>query len=195
MSVNTLCSSRTSADPVPPASNGRTIRSLTVVAGPAAVGKTRLLRLLATDEQLRERLRVPRARAVTAGEFFKLRTSGPIDELILDYDILSPHHKGLGSHTADPAMSILGHAETISFLTLRTTHERLIAQLDGRITARQHAPWKLRKLRPLYENELFVADWYGRWFAFVERFADVTSRNHLVDTHRGYTLAVVNSSG
>jgi hypothetical protein len=193
MSVNTPRRSRPSTDSDRSAANGRTIRSLTVVAGPAAVGKTRLLEHLATDEQLRDRLRVPRAPTVTAGEFFKRSPSGPIDELILHYDILSPHHKGLESHTADPAMSMLDHAETIAFFTLRTTHERLVAQLNGRITARRHVPWKLRKLRPLYESDLFVADWYERWFAFVKRFREVTERNYLIDVHRGYALAEVSA--
>jgi hypothetical protein len=174
--------------------NGRTIRSLTVVAGPTAVGKTHLLQLLTTDEGLRERLGVPRAPAVTAREFSKLGPAGPIDELILHYDILRPHHKGLRAHVADPAASMLAHAETIAFFTLTATRERLIAQLDERITAPKHPAKKLRKLRPLYENDLFVADWYERWFGFVDQFRDVTTGNFIVDTD-GYHVTSLSVNG
>jgi hypothetical protein len=177
--------------------NGRTITSLTVVAGPTAVGKTRLLQLLAEDERLRERLRVPKAPAVTPKELLRLSSSGPISELILHYDILRPHHKGFRSHVADPATTTLRHAETIAFLTLRTTPERLAAQLDGRIAAHQQAPKKLRRLQqlrrlePHYRDNGFVADWYERWFGFLERFRAVTTANYIVDADRGYQLTTV----
>jgi hypothetical protein len=42
--------------------------------------------------------------------------------------------------------------------------------VDGRITARQHPPRKLRRLQPLYKDNGFVADWHEHWFAFVDHF-------------------------
>jgi hypothetical protein len=164
------------------------------VAGPTAVGKTSLLQVLATDEQLRERLRVPKAPAVNPKGLLRRSLSGPVDELILHYDILGPHHKGLGSHVADPATTTLSHAETIAFLTLRTTPARLAAQLGRRIAAGEQAQEKprrlrqLRRLEPHYQDNGFVADWYERWFDFVERFGAVTTHNSLVEVHRDYRL-------
>ena len=64
--------------------NGLNVRSLTVVAGPTAVGKTWLLRLLATDDRLRDRLGMPKTvAAVAPREFLKLKPSSPTDELIV----------------------------------------------------------------------------------------------------------------
>jgi hypothetical protein len=172
--------------------NGRTIRSLTVLAGPTAVGKTRLLESLAVDRRLRERLSMPTiAPVLTAGEFLQLDSSGPFDALILHYDILRPHHKGYGSHAADPGMAVLGGAEAISFFTLRTSPDRLAAQLDVRIACHEEPPKKLRRLRPLYDDDRFVTDWYERWFGFVGQFRAVTTANYLVDAHHGYRLTAV----
>jgi hypothetical protein len=161
--------------------DGPTIRSLTVIAGPTAVGKTRLLKTLAADEELRERLSIPvRTPALTAGGFLRLDSPDPIDALVLHYDILRP------APDADPGTVALGSAEAISFLTLRTTLTRLAAQLDRRIAGHPDPPKKLRRLRPLYDDERFVADWYERWFAFVEQFREVTVGNYLVDANDGY---------
>ena len=170
--------------------------SLTVVAGPTAVGKTRLLQLLATDERLRERLRMPKAPVVTEKELIKLSSSGrPINELILHYDILRPHRRGFRAHVADPATTAWRHAETIVFLTLRTTPDRLAAQLDTRIVAHQLASKKLRSLQQLYQDNTFVADWYERWFGFVERFRAVTTAHYIVAADRGYQLTNVTYQG
>jgi hypothetical protein len=116
--------------------NGWKVRSLTVVAGPTAVGKTWLLRLLAADDRLRNRLGMPKgAPAVTPREFLELKASSPIDELVLHYDILKPHHKRFSSHAADPSTAVLHSAQAIAFFTLRTTGARLAAQLGRRIDA------------------------------------------------------------
>jgi hypothetical protein len=172
--------------------NGRTIRSLTVVAGPTAVGKTRLLQLLAADDQLRERLRMPKgAPTITAGQFLRSNPVGSIDHLIVHYDILRPHNKRFGSHAADPGTSFLRHAEAIAFFTLRTAPDLLASQLDRRIALHKHPPKKLRKLQPLYEDDRFLADWYERWFRFLERFRDVTTTSYIVDAQRDYRLTAV----
>ena len=166
------------------------IRSLTVVAGPTAVGKSRLLQLIAADGELRSRLGVPPASPVViAGGFVKVGRAGPIDDLTVHYDILRPHIKGFGSHAADPATSLLADAEAIAFLTLTTTRERLVAQLAERVAGHRRPPKKLLKLQPLYERGDFLADWYGRWFRFLERFERVTTRSAILDTGDDYRLA------
>jgi len=153
------------------------------------VGKSRFLQALAEDETQRARLRVPSAAQVfTGGGFVRLAPPGPIDEVILHYDILRPHNKGFGSHAADPATSILHRADSIAFFTLQTKPDRLVVQLDERMAPYEQPPKKLRKLRPLYENDQFLADGYDRWFTFVERFQDVTTAHYIVDTDNGYRL-------
>jgi hypothetical protein len=167
------------------------IPSLVVVAGPTAVGKSRMIATAADDDVLRERLQLPTAaHAMTPGRLLKVGPPAGLGKLILHYDILRPHRRRFGSHALDPVNSILGTAESITFLTLRTTQERLVAQLDRRI-ALGHRPKKLHRLRPLYEDDEFVAQWYERWFGFVERFHGVTTGNYVVDVHSGYRLTPV----
>ena len=61
-------------------------------------------------------------------------------------------------------------------------------QLDERMAPYERPPKKLRKLRPLYENDQFLADGYDRWFTFIERFRDVTTGHYIVDADNGYRL-------
>jgi len=132
---------------------------------------------------------MPRAAPTfTAGGFLQ-DSQGDLDTLILHYDILRPHHKGFGSHADDPATSTFGYADEIAFLTLRTTSERLRAQLDQKIADYRLTPKKLRKVKPLYENDAFVSDWYERWFEFVDRFRNVTTASYLIDTSRDYFMS------
>ena len=131
------------------------------------------------------------APAVTPREFLKLKASSPVDELVLHYDILKPHHKRFSSHAADPSTAVLHSAQSIAFFTLRTTPARLAAQLGRRIDAYKQPPEKLRELQPLYADGRFVADWYDRWFEFVDEFRDVTTGNYIVDADEGYRLTPV----
>ncbi len=140
---------------------------------------------------------MPKAPAVSPKELLRLSSAGPIDELILHYDILKPHHKGLRSHLADPATTTLSYAESIAFLTLRTTPDRLAAQLDSRISAHEQSPRKPRRLQQLrslaahYQDNGFAADWYERWFRFVDLHRQVTTGNHLVEADRSYLLTPI----
>jgi hypothetical protein len=131
------------------------------------------------------------APAVTPREFLRLKPPSPIDELVLHYDILKPHHKRFGSHAADPSTAVLHSAQAIAFFTLRTTPARLAAQLGRRIDTHEEPPKKLRELQPLYEDDRFVAHWYDRWFEFVAEFRDVTTGNYIVHVDEGYRLTPV----
>ena len=165
------------------------IRSLTVVAGPPAVGKTHLLQTLTTDRRLRKHLRIPSlAFTVGAGEFLKLDPSGRIERLILHYDILRPFYRGCSAHARDPGTAVMSRAETISFLTLRTSQAQLAAQLDRRLALTERPRRRLQTLRLLYDDEQFVAGWYEQWHTFVQQFGEVTTRNDIIDTNRGYRL-------
>jgi hypothetical protein len=169
------------------------IGHLAVVAGPTAVGKSWLIARLAEDDRLRERLGVGKdTPAFEAGGLLKLRSLGPIGRLVLHYDILRPYHKRFASYDVDPGASVLGCAEEITFLTLRTTPERLLAQLDRRIASRERPrEERFRKLRRFYADDRFLAAWYDHWLSFVEGFNSVTVGSYFVDMHKDYLLTSV----
>jgi hypothetical protein len=159
-----------------------TIGHLIVIAGPRASGKSHFIRLLRSDETLRERLGVARnAPALTAGAFLNLPVVGSIDQLVLHYDILRPLKIGFPSHELDPGTAVLRRSGSITFCTLRVPRERLSAQLEERIARRKNPPKDLRKLRSLYADEEWLDSWYARWHAFVQQFSAVMAGAYLVD--------------
>ncbi len=168
----------------------KAIGHLTVIAGLPAVGKSRLIRVLREDDTLRERMAVPKDTPVhTATELLELHWSGTIDHLVLHYDILRPFIKRFPSYELDPGTAALRSAEKITFFTLRTTPERLRAQLESRLASRPRK--RLRKLRPFYADDRFLADWCDRWLTFVQLYRDVTVGHYLVDVHTDYVLTPV----
>ena len=127
--------------------------------------------------------------------------SGAIDHLVLEYSILRPFRKStMRTYERDPVTLVFRRAETITFLTIKTTAERLCAQLDRRIRSmvRRNKPLYRQRfqgqLRPLYENDRFLDDWYDRWLTFVAGFEDVTTTNYLVNPHEDYALTVAERS-
>jgi hypothetical protein len=134
------------------------------------------------------------APVVKPRELLKLKPSSPLEELVLHYDILKPHHKRISSHAADPSTAVLHSAQRIAFFTVKTTPARLAAQLGRRIDSHEQPPKKLRELQPLYEDGPFVADWYDRWFEFVDEFRHVTTGNYIVHADEGYRLTPVTVS-
>jgi hypothetical protein len=171
----------------------KAIGHLTVIAGPTAVGKSHLIRMLAEHDSLREQMAVAKdAPAFAAGELLKLPRVGTIDHLVLHYDILRPFIKGFPSHELDPGTAVFWTADQITFLTLRTTPERLRARLESRYASSPRK--RLRRLRPLYTDDRFLADWYGRWLASVQLYRDVTAEHYFVEAHDGYALTPVEGS-
>ena len=165
----------------------RAIGHLTVIAGPAAVGKSYLIRKLAEHDELREQMGIAKdVPALTARAFLKMRRSGTIDHLVLHYDILRPFYHGFPSYELDPGTAGLRSAERITFFTLRTTPERLRTQLEARIARRSQK--HLLTLRTLYTDDRFIADWYDHWLRSVQLYRDVTAGHYFVDAHRDYAL-------
>src|SRR5262249_42500358 len=85
----------------------------------------------------------------------------------------------------------------IVFFTLRTTDERLRAQLDRRIARLEEMPDELsrhrlrkqRELRRHYDDRRFVLEWYERWRAFVAGHQRSTSRHFYVDVSDDYEVS------
>jgi hypothetical protein len=179
----------------------RKIAHLTVVAGPVAVGKSHLISRLAEDALLRERAGIPEVTPpLIASLLWKKLPPGPIDHAVLHYNILRPLDAAMRTFERDPVVSLFPCAEKITFLTIRATRERLCAQLDRRIAQRNPNKRLYRKdhfyreLRVLYEDDLFVDDWYDRWLTFVSRFKSVTAGNYIVSPDEAHALIPVERS-
>ncbi len=173
---------------------GCTIGHLTVVAGPKAVGKSTFIRRLQEDEVLRRRVAIPDdAEVCTGGSWLRREADGPIDHLVLHYDILRPLERGLAGYEHDPATSALAAARAITFLTLRTTPKRLTKQLEQRIASESGSKTvrRLGALRARYDDEQFVAQWYERWLRYTGQWADVTVASSFLEVHRSYALTPV----
>jgi hypothetical protein len=165
----------------------RRIGRLTVVAGPVAVGKSRLISKLAEDDLLRAKVGIPEVTPpLIASSLWKKLPMGPIDHAVLHYNILRPLDTTVRTYERDPVISLFRCAETITFLTIGTTRERICSQLDRRIAKRQpHNPLGpknrfYRELRALYEDDTFLEGWYNRWLRVVARFKGVTIGNYIV---------------
>jgi len=170
------------------------IDHLVVVAGPPAVGKSRLIRRLARDDLLRERLGVPKDAPALAARAVPRRRPTAHEALILHYDLLRLLHQAIPAYECDPGLSLLGSAARITFLTVRTSPDRLRAQLEQRAAAPDRPPRRQafhRTLRALYEDDGFVRGWYERWLEFVGRYDAVTIRHSFVEVDDVYALTPV----
>jgi GTPase SAR1 family protein len=171
------------------------IGHLIVVAGPPAVGKSLLIRRMAGDDLLRERLTVPKGAAALLPRDVMSRVAENVEALILHYDLLRLLDRGIPAYGSDPSLSLLDSAQRITFLTLRTTAERLRAQLEQKRIARPNRPPDRqahhRMLRKLYEDDGFVHSWYDLWLEFAARYEAVTIGHFFVEVHEGYALTPV----
>lgn len=170
------------------------IDHLVVVAGPPAVGKSLLIRRLLSDDLLRERLRVPKGAPDMAARSVTRRRPAAVEALILHYDLFRLLHQGIPAYEHDPSLALLEAAQGITFLTLRTSADRLRAQLDRRIARRDRPPRRQalhRTLRTLYEDDGLVRGWYDLWLEFVARYEAVTVGHSFVEVDEGYALTPV----
>jgi hypothetical protein len=165
------------------------IDRLTVVAGPKGVGKSWFIRRLAKNESLRERLGVPRfARAISASQVDSSPLAGSFEHVVLHYDILRRCGRAGPEYDRDDAMRILGCATSITFLTLRTSPERLRLQLERKVRKRATHRW-LEQLRERYSDERFLESSYERWFDFIARYQAVTVGSWLVDAADDFAVS------
>jgi hypothetical protein len=177
-----------------------TIERLFVVAGPPAVGKSTLIGRLASDELLRERLGAPKGAPRLDPRSAERCRPAALESLILHYDMLRPLNRQIPAYESDRVLRMLmDPAREITVLTLRAGADRLRAQLERRRTARPSRPPDrqayLRTLGTLYEDDAFLAGWYGLWLDFVARYEAVTTGHFFVEVHKGYMLTPVNGSG
>ena len=171
------------------------IGHLIVVAGPPAVGKSHLIRRLSRDDLLCERLGVPKGAPALAARAVTRRRPAAVEALILHYDLLRLLHQGIPAYEHDPSLVILDVAQCITFLTLRTSPDRLRAQLERRRIARPNRPPHRqafhRTLRTLYRDDGFVRGWYELWLDFVARYEAVRIGHSFVEVQEGYALTPV----
>jgi hypothetical protein len=169
---------------------------LFVVAGPSAVGKSRLIRRLTSDDLLRERLGAPKGALRLNPRAAERHGPATLSSLILHYDLLRLLNLGIPTYEDDSTLAILlDSAQLITVLTLRTSPDRLRAQLEQRRTARpDRLPNRqayLRTLQTLYQDDGFVDSWYDRWLDFVARYGSVTVHHSFIAVHEGYAATPV----
>src|SRR5690606_31550474 len=112
-----------------------------------------------------------------------------LERLILHQDFMRPYLRSAMVPERDEANDILDTAERITFVTVWTPPERLIAQITAAgiapaLARRQLAKRHLR-IRELYRDPAKVIEHYERWF----RYAEGKSAEHIVASpHEGMRL-------
>jgi hypothetical protein len=171
------------------------IGHLIIVAGPPAVGKSRLIRRMAGDDLLREWLGVPKDAPVLDTRSVVRRRPSAFEALIFHYDLFRLLNRGIPAYEYDPTLALLDSTQRFTFLTLRTSPDRLRAQLERRRIARPNRPPHrqayFRTLRTLYQDDGFVRGWYELWLDFVDRYEAATVGHSFVEVDKGYTLTPV----
>ena len=171
------------------------IEHLFVVAGPPAVGKSTLIRRLGSDDMLRERLGVPKDAPILDTRTVERSRPSALEALLFHYDLLRLLNRGIPAYENDPTLALLDSTRRVTFMTLRTSPDRLRAQLERRRLARPNRPLHRqayhRTLRTLYQHDGFVRGWYDLWLDFVACYEAVTVGHFFVEVHDGYTLTPV----
>jgi 2-polyprenyl-3-methyl-5-hydroxy-6-metoxy-1,4-benzoquinol methylase len=164
--------------------NKRRIRHLLVIAGPTSSGKSTLLDRLRSDPSLRSDMGLGDTNWTIPTDNQEPLPTGPIDGLVLHYDLLRPYNRSTKTYCRDPRCDFFEVADKITVLTLMSPREVLRRRL---VTSRKKSPWRSRRLsarhRALHErygDSGFLQEWYAQWFAFCDRFAERTRENLLL---------------
>ena len=164
--------------------NRRRIRHLLVVAGPTSSGKSTLIDRLPVDAALRSAMGLGDTNWVIPADRHAPLPKGPIDGLVLHYDLLRPHRRSMKTYSRDPRCDFLEVADNITVVTQMSPPEVLRRRL---VASRKKAPWRStrlsarhRELHERYGEPEFLQGWYERWFDFCDRFADRISDNLLL---------------
>ena len=127
------------------------------------------------------------------------RRPSALEALIFHYDLFRLLNRGIPAYEYDPTLALLDSTQRVTFLTLRTSPDRLRAQLERRRIARPNRPphrqaWH-RTLRTLYQDDGFVRGWYELWLDFVARYEAATIGHSFVEVEEGYALTPVIRAG
>ena len=164
--------------------NRRRIGHLVVVAGPTSSGKSTLIDRLRSDGSLRSKYGLGDGDLVFALDQKTQLPTGPLENVVLHYDLLRPYRRSIKTYTRDPRCDFFEVADKITVVTLLSAREVLRGRLGANA---ERAPWRGSRLserhRELYDRygePDFLQAWYDRWFAFCDRFADRLRENVLL---------------
>jgi SAM-dependent methyltransferase len=164
--------------------NRRRIRHLLVVAGPTSSGKSTLIDRLRSDTALRSQFGLGGGDPVFALDQKTPLPTGPLDEVVLHYDVLRPYRRSIKTYARDPRCDFLEAADRITFITLMSPahvlRRRLGANGAGSLWRGKRMSRRHRDLYDRYDEPAFLEGWYAQWFEFCGRFADRTGNNLLL---------------
>lgn len=147
----------------------RDIGHLVVVAGPTSSGKSTFIERFTGDARFREEF-VSDTGEWTTTTAYKVGSlpSGRIERLVLHYDMLRLMSGSLKTFERDPNLDILRIADKVTILTIGSSRERMIRQIEA--SALSGPKWLQRKrhrtIRDQYQSPEFLRRWYELWFEF-----------------------------
>ena len=158
----------------------RRIGHLVVVAGPTSAGKSTLIERLRSDPAVRARIGLDEGGWLFDNAHLAALPNGPIERLVLHYDILRPWGRSIRSYGRDPALDLLDVAERVTVLTLMASPATMLKQIEQGELGRSgwKKPKRHHKLHERYRDAGFLEDWYRRWAAFIG--AEGPKRRHAI---------------
>lgn len=164
--------------------NRRRIGHLVVIAGPTSSGKSTFIERLRSDGSLRSQFGLGDSDLVFALDQKTELPTGPLQDVVLHYDLLRPYRRSIKTYARDPRCDFFEVADRVTVITLMSSRDVLRRRLGAnavrsgwrgaRLSARH------RELYDRYGEPDFLQGWYAQWFAFCDRLADRLSENVLL---------------
>jgi hypothetical protein len=169
------------------------IDTLTIVAGPAASGKSVLIENIMKSAELRERLRIPSVIDVKINALRVHRLfPKPHGHVVFHYNTLRPFFQGLNSYQHDPALSIILSAKTVIVIDIVTARERLLSHLSERGARR--AKGVDQRLYKLYSSPDFLEQQREQWLRYCMDI--VRPHQHIIVENNGeyrYSISILDT--
>jgi SAM-dependent methyltransferase len=162
----------------------RRFRHLVVIAGPTSSGKSTFIERLRSDRSLRSRFGLGNSDLVFALDQKTELPTGPLQDVVLHYDLLRPYRRSIKTYARDPRCDFFEGADQITVVTLMSPRDvlrrRLGANAVGTLRRSPRLGERHRELYDRYGDPDFLHGWYEQWFAFCDRFADRMGENLLL---------------